>query len=67
MLLTNPPQSWTVLQLGESDRKDSPHYDDQARRVFSKGTMKPTYFLQKEELIKNAESKSVVYWGGPKN
>lgn len=67
VLLTSPPQSWTVLPLGESDRKDSPHFDDQARRVFSKGTMKPTYFLQKEELIKNAESKSVVVWDGPKN
>jgi acyl-homoserine lactone acylase PvdQ len=64
VLLTNPPQSWTVLPLGESDQKNSPHFDDQARRVFSKGTMKPTYFLQKDELIKNAESKSIVVWNG---
>ncbi len=64
VLLTNPPQSWSVLPLGESDHETSPHFDDQARRVFSKGTMKPTYFLQKDELIKNAESKSVVYWDG---
>jgi len=67
VLLTNPPQSWTVLPLGESDRKDSPHFDDQARRVFSKGTMKPTYFLQKDDLIKNAESKSVVVWDSEKH
>jgi hypothetical protein len=26
--------------------------------------MKPTYFLQKDELIKNAESKSIVVWNG---
>ena len=61
VLLTNPPKSWTVLPLGESDRADSPHYDDQARRLFSKGTMKPTYFLDKDELIRHTESKTVVY------
>jgi acyl-homoserine-lactone acylase len=61
VLLTNPPKSWTVLPLGESDRPDSPHYDDQARRLFSKGTMKPTYFLDKEALVRNAESKTVIY------
>jgi acyl-homoserine lactone acylase PvdQ len=61
VLLTKPPQSWTVLPLGESDRPDSPHYDDQARRVYSKGTMKPTYFLEKEKLIQHAEGKSVIF------
>jgi hypothetical protein len=50
-----------VLPLGESDRPDSPHYDDQARRVYSKGTMKPTYFLEKEKLIQHAEAKSVIF------
>jgi acyl-homoserine lactone acylase PvdQ len=61
VLLTKPPKSWTLLPLGESDRTDSPHYDDQAQRIFSKGTMKPTYFLDKGELIKHVESKKVVY------
>ena len=61
MLLTKPPKSWTLLPLGESDRPDSPHYDDQAQRLFSKGTMKPTYFLDKSELVKHVESKTVVY------
>ncbi|MEX0678475.1 MAG: penicillin acylase family protein [Pirellulales bacterium] len=61
VLLTSPPKSWTVLPLGESDRQDSPHYDDQARRLFSKGTLKPTYFLDKGELIRHVESKTVVY------
>ncbi len=61
VLLTRPPKSWTVLPLGESDHADSPHYDDQARRLFSKGTMKPTYFLDKPELIKHVESKTVIY------
>ncbi len=61
VLLTNPPQSWTVLPLGESDHAGSTHYDDQARRLFSKGTMKPTYFLNKPELVEHAESKAVIY------
>jgi penicillin amidase len=61
VLLTKPPKSWTVLPLGESDDKDGPHYDDQARRLFSKGTMKPTYFLDKDAVVRNAESKTVVY------
>ena len=61
VLLTNPPQSWSVLPLGESDRKDSPHYDDQARRLFSKGTMKPTYFLDKPAVVEHSPSKAVIY------
>jgi penicillin amidase len=61
VLLTNPPKSWTVLPLGESDHPDSPHYDDQAHRLFSKATMKPTYFLDKAALVRNSESKTVIY------
>jgi len=65
VLLTRPPRSWTLLPLGESDHTDSPHFDDQAQRLFSKGTMKPTYFLDKSELIKHVESKTVVYRDNP--
>ncbi len=36
VILTNPPQSFMVIPLGESDRPDSPHYDDQAEKLFSK-------------------------------
>jgi acyl-homoserine-lactone acylase len=61
VLLTNPPKSWTVLPLGESDHPDSPHYDDQAHRLFSKGTMKPTHFLDKAALVRSSESKTVIY------
>lgn len=61
VLLTKPPQSWTVLPLGESDHPDSPHYDDQARRLFSKGKMKPTYFMDKQALLPHATSKAVIY------
>jgi acyl-homoserine-lactone acylase len=55
--LTNPPKSWTVLPLGESDDPKSPHYDDQAAKLFSQSRMKPTYFLDKPELLKHLGSK----------
>jgi len=61
VVLSQPPQSWTVLPLGESDRPDSPHYDDQAEKLFSKSKMKPTYFLRKAELLEHATEKTIVY------
>ncbi len=64
VLLTEPPKSWTVLPLGESDDADSPHYDDQAEKLFSHGRMKPTYFLDKEGLLDHATDKVVVYRNG---
>ena len=60
VLLTKPPQSWTLLPLGESDRADSPHFEDQAEQLFSRSRMKPTYFLDREELLKHVRSKTVV-------
>src|SRR5262249_50401017 len=53
VVLTNPPQSFTILPLGESDHKESGHWDDQAEKLFSKGKMKSTYFLNRAELLKH--------------
>jgi hypothetical protein len=53
VILTKPPKSFTVIPLGESDHRDSPHYDDQAEKLFSKGRAKPTYFLNRKELLKH--------------
>ena len=52
VILTKPPQSWMVIPLGESDHKDSPHFDDQAAKLFSQSRAKPTYFLNRKELEK---------------
>ena len=60
--ISNPPKSWTVLPLGNSDDPESKHFDDQAEKLFSKGQMKPTYFLDKEELMKHVESTKVLTW-----
>jgi acyl-homoserine-lactone acylase len=54
--LTSPPRSWTLLPLGQSDDPQSPHYDDQAVKLFGPGKMKPTYFMQRQELDRVAES-----------
>ncbi len=53
VVLTKPPQSWMVIPLGESDHPDSPHFEDQAEKLFSKSAAKPTYFLNRRELEKH--------------
>jgi acyl-homoserine-lactone acylase len=58
--LTNPPRSWTLLPLGESDDPSSGHYDDMAEKLFSPGKLKPTYFLQRGELERVASSRKVL-------
>jgi acyl-homoserine lactone acylase PvdQ len=65
--LTNPPRSWTLLPLGQSDDPSSPHFDDQAEKLFSPGKMKPTYFLQRAELERVAESRKSLRWPPLKN
>jgi acyl-homoserine-lactone acylase len=54
VILTKPPQSFMVIPLGESDHPDSPHFDDQAEKLFSQSRVKPTYFLDRKELEKHA-------------
>jgi acyl-homoserine lactone acylase PvdQ len=62
VVLSKPPKSWSVIPLGESDRPGSPHWDDQARQLFSAGKMKPTYFLDRKELRKNLASEKTLEW-----
>ncbi|HXJ44225.1 MAG TPA: penicillin acylase family protein, partial [Bryobacteraceae bacterium] len=62
VVLTKPPQSWMVIPLGESDHADSPHFDDQAEKLFSQARAKPTYFLRRDELEKHVSaSKELAY------
>jgi acyl-homoserine-lactone acylase len=55
VVLTRPPQSFTVIPLGESDHPQSRHFDDQAEKLFSRSEVKPTYFLNRRELEKHVE------------
>jgi len=57
VILTKPPQSYMVIPLGESDHPDSPHFDDQAAKLFSKSLAKPTYFLNRKELEKHVSAR----------
>jgi acyl-homoserine-lactone acylase len=53
IVLTNPPQSYAIIPLGESDHKESGHWDDQAEKLFSKSKAASTYFMNKAELMKH--------------
>jgi acyl-homoserine lactone acylase PvdQ len=57
VILTNPPQSYMVIPLGESDHPDSPHFDDQAEKLFSLSRAKSTYFLNRKELEKHVTAR----------
>ena len=39
-----------------SDHKDSPHWDDQAEKLFSKSKAYPTFFMNRAELMKHITS-----------
>lgn len=56
VVLSKPIQSWTQPPIGQSDRPDSAHYTDQAEKLFSKRTMKPSWWLP-EDLAKHIESR----------
>jgi acyl-homoserine lactone acylase PvdQ len=60
VVLTDPPQSYAVIPLGESDHKESGHWDDQAEKLFSKGRAAPTYFMNRAELLKHVTSTKVL-------
>jgi len=60
IIMTDPPQSYAVIPLGESDHKDSGHWDDQAELLFSKGQAAPTYFMNQAELLKHVTSTKVL-------
>jgi acyl-homoserine lactone acylase PvdQ len=60
VVLTNPPKSYAIIPLGESDHKGSGHWDDQAEKLFSKSKAAPTYFLDKAELMRHITAKKVL-------
>ena len=60
IFMTDPPQSYAVIPLGESDHPDSGHWDDPAEKLFSKGQAAPTYFLNRAELLKHVTRTTVL-------
>ena len=64
VLLTDPPQSFSLLPLGESDDPSSPHFDDQAEKLMQFRRLKTTYFLKKDGpdgLLQHVTSTEVLY------
>ncbi len=57
--LSTPVESWDYLPVGESDRPGSPHYTDQAEKVFSQRHLKPSWW-RPEELVGHIESRTVL-------
>ena len=57
VIMSKLPQSYTIIPLGMSDDKDSPHWDDQAEKLFSRSKMKSTYFMRKAELLKHVTAR----------
>lgn len=60
VILTRPPRSYSVVPLGHSDDPNSPHWDDQAEKLFSRGRAAPTYFLRRDELLRHVTARRVV-------
>lgn len=58
VIFTEPLQSWTLHNYGQSTRPDSPHHSDQAR-LSSQRALKPVWF-RKEELMPNVVSTLVL-------
>jgi len=47
--------SYSATPYGQSDHPDSAHYADQADQLYSRGRLKPTWFMS-DELAKHTES-----------
>jgi len=60
VVMSNPPKSYSIIPLGESDHKESGHWDDQAEKLFSKSRAAPTYFMDRNELMKHVTAKKVL-------
>jgi acyl-homoserine-lactone acylase len=58
-------ESYSVTPWGESDDPNSPHYLDQAEKLFGQKKLKPTWF-QLDDLLKgHVESTTVLEYGAP--
>ena len=53
-------RSWSATPFGESDDPASPHYTDQAEKLFSQDKLKPTWF-QPADLAGHIESTKLLH------
>ncbi len=59
VFLKQPIKSYSAVPYGQSEHPDSPHYTDQAEKLFKLKKLKPMWF-QKEELLQNLKSKKTL-------
>lgn len=52
--------SWSVTPWGQSDDPASPHYFDQAEKLFSASKLKPTWFHKEDLVAGHVESRKVL-------
>lgn len=52
-------ESYSVVNWGQSGNPDSPHYLDQAEKLYAERKFKPTWF-KKEDLLKHLESEKTL-------
>jgi acyl-homoserine-lactone acylase len=60
VIMTNPPKSYAVIPLGQSDHPTSRHWDDQAEKLFSRSKAAPSYFMDRNELMKYVAAKKTL-------
>jgi len=60
VIMSDPPESYTLVPLGVSDHKESGHWDDQAEKLFSKSKVTPTYFMNRKELLKHVTATKIL-------
>jgi len=60
VIMTDPPESYTLVPLGVSDHKESGHWDDQAEKLFSKSKATPTCFMNRPALLKHVTATKVL-------
>ncbi len=56
VILSDPIRSYTQPPIGQSDRPESPHYRDQAEKLFSPGRLKPSWFSRADLLGEGQEN-----------
>jgi len=54
---SKPVKSVLALPFGESDLPDSPHFEDQARELFSRSTTMNTWFQDRKSLEKHSKDR----------
>lgn len=60
VIMTDPPESYTIVPLGVSDHPESGHWDDQAEKLFSQSKAAPAYFMNRQELLKHLTATRIL-------